>query len=740
MPVLDRVPGTAPATLNDLSPFVRFPSTGELAGSTTLVQVEARLPEVANYAAEVMLAQPERRIVELLPALALLDGVDVQLQLIAQRGRNILQRDRLTVWDQLREQTVRDLRELRQAGELTVLDILAGAVSVAAHTLIDPSLTDGSGTPDDNLDDRGGLREDSAEAMAAVGDLVHTLRLLASWAVREGRVTHMGSVLGVSDVSLPSDLADLVADLQAVSTAQLAYPYLAAADLSLLSTMLTEALPSDRQVVLRRRVLPIEPEALEPIGRDLGVTREAVRQNQRKVEARLTELLDDETYLPLRWRAATLAESLGAALPASSPLLDSAVRDAGLDSPDQAELLSLLLYLAGPYRVRDRWLVRTAAAAPSTRELIEAMGDKRSMSTAEVTDWLNQRELNPQVLPEWVASEPKLKLDDGLVLNWSGSAVEKAVTLLHLWQRPASADELMDAIGEGHNARGIRQRFFDDPRFMRVNRTDWVLRAWGGEEYTGIAEEIEQRIREWGGRAKLSDLIAELVEQFGVAPTSVRVYADAPKFVIEDGWVRMRTGEDTFDVRKTLPRIRGLYRRDAESWTFSFRVDGDVLRGSGRLCPEALAHAMDLRPGDEERTFYGPGGPLRVSWPVTSAFGPSLGSTRALALAAGAGIGDDLRIDFDLDIDEHDYAVRRIPADLPVQDRREALELLTGLELRDGELTDGVAAGIGVTTAEVVGVLRRRGDDRVADLLPLPADVGLADALSDLAALFDAGS
>jgi hypothetical protein len=62
----------------------------------------------------------------------------------------------------------------------------------------------------------------------------------------------------------------------------------------------------------------------------------------------------------------------------------------------------------------------------------------------------------------------------------------------------------------------------------RVSRAQWALRKWEREEYTGISDEIAQRITEAGGLARLADVVDDLTSQFGVAAASVRVYAEAP--------------------------------------------------------------------------------------------------------------------------------------------------------------------------------------------------------------------
>ena len=731
--------------LADLSPFLTPVLDDRSTPSASVAELIAAGSQGLIFAAaHELFAHPDEQLSRLLPPLRRLGDTSLPQNDFQRRTANILARCELSSWADLCRVSPAQLLGLRNSGKTSVLDILAVAVEAAARAVVSDQgyqaiLLAEAGLGDEDHEDSADspvLPEDDEPAtLHALGEVVHTVRLLASWHEREQGPGNLASLFAVQpDQSLPPDLTQTLSWSGNLDTATLCYPHLVRAEIEVLVDDLLACFTDDWRLVLSRRVLAATPDTLEQIGRDLGVTREAVRQTQRKAERQLAELLEDESLLPLHWRAAALREALGAAAPLTSGLTRDALQRATRDVDHEAAE-PLLLRLAGPYRLRDGWWMRVDSALPDGRDLLAVMGTARLITTDDASSWLAARGVRADFLDEWVARDPQLKLRGDLVLNWSGSAVDKCITMLQVLGRPATAEALVEAVGEGHSSRSVRQRFFEDSRLMRVNRSDWVLREWGGEEYTGITDEIEQRIHEWGGRAQLSALVDELVEQFGVAAASVRAYAEAPMFVTEDGYVRLRASDDPLEARQTLPRSRGLYRRSTGSWAYVMSVDSEVLRGSGRLCPEVLARAARIEPGSDI-TFDGPAGALRISWPRTSAFGPSLGSTRALAVGVSAEEGDELRIQFDLA--SHTYRTYRIPAESWQQgDPRRVLELVTGLDLSDDQLLEGVAAGIGTTAAAVIGVLRHRGDDRLADLLPSTADHALNDALADLAALFD---
>ena len=218
--------------------------------------------------------------------------------------------------------------------------------------------------------------------------------------------------------------------------------------------------------------------------------------------------------------------------------------------------------------------------------------------------------------------------------------------------RPADVQAMLELAGESHNARGVGQRFFEDPRLVRVNRRDWALLEWGLEEYTSLADEIKQRIEANGGQVPLAPLVKELSQQFDVSPTSVRVFATAPMFVLERGNVRLREAHETYPVSDDLSSVTSARRTDNDRIEYTIEVNSETLRGSGRIMPTALAGALGVVPGQPRAFAYratdGRPHKLNVTWVMTSATGPTIGSTRELAAVAGAVIGDQLRLEFDL--------------------------------------------------------------------------------------------
>jgi len=152
----------------------------------------------------------------------------------------------------------------------------------------------------------------------------------------------------------------------------------------------------------------------------------------------------------------------------------------------------------------------------------------------------------------------------------------------------------------------------------------------------------------------------------------------------------------------------------------------------GRPLHEAVAVALGVTP-DCSRVFEGATAQVSVTWPKTAAMGPSIGTTRSLALETGALAGECLRLDFDVQ-QSTVSAIRVGDSSVEGNGRRIGLQLLTGIRNVEADPLHLIARAIGVTPEAVRHTLVSRGDSEVAELLPDPEiDSGLEAALENLA-------
>lgn len=564
-------------------------------------------------------------------------------------------------------------------------------------------------------------------------------RELAAWAARERSQQDATDLWSISaELHAPPELTTTWQESLRVPLTTLADPDLLDADVDELMLDLVDSFTESRAVVLHQRILVERPQMLEAIGRQLGVSRERVRQIQRATTEVLDGLLQQRQMLPLRWRAADLAVALGGVAPAhhatTQAALQRATRGVALERSETAA--ALMLRLAGPYKLRGDWYERPGSQLPTSSDLNHLADANGLIPVTELSAWLDRQSIRPDFLDDVVAATGRFRRIGQSVARWA-SVVDKCAALLALRGAPADVETLIAETGETYSLTSTRNRLFENPQFMRTSRTAWALRSWGLEEYTGITDEIAQRIQEWGGKAKLSDLVDELVRQFGVSPGSVKVYADAPMFVHENGYVRLRDRGDLHELNADITDCRGLFLDNPGMISFRVIVDSELLRGSGRVCPEPLAACLGVTP-DSYRLFAHGSGTVKVSWPKTSAFGPSLGSLRALAGEVGAAEGDLLRLTFDV-TEETCAAARVVVNDLPAMELSDVVEALTGIRnAAAADLRPRLARAMGVAVEALMPTLQMRGESELMALLPADApDEALQEALAGLADLFD---
>jgi hypothetical protein len=263
-------------------------------------------------------------------------------------------------------------------------------------------------------------------------------------------------------------------------------------------------------------------------------------------------------------------------------------------------------------------------------KVIDAFSDERGcVDMRRLQEHLTSSGLLPAVQSFWRDQIGKIRNVEGNWLLWTRTVTDKAARILAIWGHSATPEEIVNAIDEAHDMRATRSRLFEDERFTRVDKTRVGLRSWELEEYSTIAEEMGQEIDRLGGTANLGSLIAALVGRFHLREASIRVYVNAPMFVLEGDTIRRRTNTDAHDAVAAVTDTAGCYPLGPDALAWRLDVSTDTLRGSGRLMPAAIAAWLGVMPGGR-RSLTADGGTVGVTWPETSPTGPSIGSIRFL--------------------------------------------------------------------------------------------------------------
>jgi len=350
------------------------------------------------------------------------------------------------------------------------------------------------------------------------------------------------------------------------------------------------------------------------------------------------------------------------------------------------------------------------------------------VSEHAVAQWLKELGFLPALVTT-VLEHSKVRLIQGKWFRWPGNIPDRARLILRSKGSPIETEQLALEIGEVLSKASVRNALQADSRFVRVSKKAFGLREWGLEEYSGIVEEMAERIERAGGSIDLDSVVEELVSTFGVSANSVRMYGSlAPRFVLSDGILRLRRPDERVVEDTRIHAVAGLFPDLVHKQVhLVIQVDENVERGSGMAVHPAVGHALGVVPGQRKSFRNGVGSSLAVSWPDSSPVGPSIGSTRALAEAANATIGEAILTTFCLS--DNSVKARKIPPGT------KDITLLTGLQSPIGRELETIAHSIGCSPIEVRSVLLSRGDQSVLDALPVSKDLRLEAAISSLSKL-----
>ena len=484
-----------------------------------------------------------------------------------------------------------------------------------------------------------------------------------------------------------------------------------------------DVLSDQVQEIFCRRNLDACTPSFRALAEEIRTNGEAIRRAVQSAEAKLATALLSADHRPLRWLVSDLRRSLGCAYP---------VRDlAGVEElkPWVADPLSmnLLLWLAGRYEQSDGWLLAEGTSLGDLRRFVREHCDLDSAPTVEaIVSQLSTRGVVGSAAHELIADTDRFRIVGGQVFVWDGTLIDKAVTVLSLLGRPATDKEIRDHVGGGRSHRSFRNRLMQESAFVRTDLHYFALRKWALEEYSGISEEIAASIERAGGVADLGDVVAELLASFDISESSIRRYATAYRFVINEGRIRLRTDEEIeVPVSHTNPlTVAGTFQPEAHRIRYALEVTADTMRGSGRGLPRPLALALGVTPGAEQ-SYRSPEGTVRVMWRLESANGPDIGSLRAFCVREDVAVGDSMVLGFDLIDKSVDVSI--VKPDMPINER---VTCYTGINEPHPQVA--LARALAVDPVDVRAALRRRGDRTLVDALPEhDIDPGLQHPHSD---------
>lgn len=640
----------------------------------------------------------ERRHVPLADSLV---GLDPSTELVklrfGNRVLNIFTREKLSRVGDVLVFTPDQLRALRNMGDGALANLVSGLISHAVHThgnslLLDGEHPAGRGTAQGVPPELSLALLDLATWNGAVGLPAQTLGQAPQWGGQ--RVVEQWNLL-----------------MQAPPSA-----YLPGRTWPTAATMMNELLgridPADLDIIRRRRFAN-ERTTLDAIGTEMGVTREWVRQREKRA---LGTLQDEVAAHPvLGQMAAVIRDQLRSVVPLDDVLRHlPALRD---EVPRlAAPAWRLFDQLDDSYEIADGW-----CAAPS-------LGDAQTQTRQRLADAANAhgvapidvliRDDGPQArramreTPSWLEawlSYCGIEVREGMALLQGSNMPDRAAAILSLELRAMPTPELLEMTSPGRAENSLRNALAGDERFIRTDRDTWGLAEWGIRSYSGIRDEIGSILDGSGGEVSIETLVEMITGRFAVSQSSVRAYASSYPYQSVSGVVR-RCGEPTETLPSDLSRATRVYQ-STQGWTFRFEVTRDHMRGSGFQMPTALGRYFGLLPGGS-RELQVDGQMQNLYW---TGLQPTFGTMRVALSRLGAAVGDIVHLRF---CDSSSAQLRVVPRPA---DPGQLAAALVGEVPNGGRVSVVLASAVGLpqgtSLARLGFAYRERGDSDVVECI-----------------------
>ena len=554
-----------------------------------------------------------------------------------------------------------------------------------------------------------------------ISPIARHFNAFARWAMAETRAQTVGDALAeLLSSSIENEEWSAIASVRLSDLAAPArHPY------AVLDAWVQQ-LDSRWRAVLWGRIAKLDSNpTLQELAESFDLSRERVRQIERRTRQQLDSFVAENEALPIRWRAKTLRQMLGIAKP------ENMVEHLLAAPPGYRDYRTVLLEMAGPYDREHGWLILQSARdtdpSPAILNQIDEVGRiDGDLARVQLSEW----GLDASLHEDWLTRDGALCLFNGQLVRWGDSIPDRMAFALADLGRPATVDDLMSHVGERSVRSSVANALGNDERLVRVNQTHWALMSWDLPEYTGVAYSIRSLLEEAGGLVSVDEMIDWMYETFGVPESTTRAYSYSPMFVVDGALLRLRTDFDEpyrCDPDAIL-RTPGVFNLGSGRLGRLVKVDSNTLRGSGATLTHAAGAILQVEVNQNLTFSNQHGDTVTVSFPESSIVGPSLGSVRRIAERLSAKAGDYLTLVLDrsgLSVMAH---LTELSDNTPSW---ETVGRMTGISASVN--LDSLASALGCRPGEVRGLLRTRGDDALLEALP--QSTSSTSLLAELAAL-----
>lgn len=399
------------------------------------------------------------------------------------------------------------------------------------------------------------------------------------------------------------------------------------------------SLSSRERIILDERLSTSNPQTLQQLGNELGVSRARIGQIQQKIRGKVEECIGAD----MAFVVGILRDRIGPVVPEGvfAEVVGSVFNE---DTTEKVRVLAVRIAksrlnysLANGILVDEDGKLIARSLYNSAKDLCDDVG---LIEEDTLRARLPGREWEPYLggLIDWCGFHRfghLLALRDTI-----GARIKSALIEIG---HSATLDEI--CAKTDYAANRVRARLSTMSTVARASKTAWGLREWIDDEYEGIPAEIIQRIKEDGGSTPLKRLVEELPRLFGVAEGSVRACVATPQFVLRDGQVSLADASSV--VLRRLSDVIDGYDNDGNPYWLFF-VESRYFDGhSVPYLPPEIARALGCQPNGKATVIVAqPHGcsPLSLSWRLTSASGASLGHLARPLKVLGVAVGDRVRL------------------------------------------------------------------------------------------------
>jgi hypothetical protein len=393
--------------------------------------------------------------------------------------------------------------------------------------------------------------------------------------------------------------------------------------------------------VLAGRFLSAKPKTLDAIGASIGLTRERIRQLEKKIKT------DYANFSKRNWMHGALLQAMQNFAAEPKRRSDFRRLDSSLEISYLGKKVDLIdFYIGmGELEIRDEWICSDFSSFENLFdniwESVSSNGvsvDSAKFEEAYIESGPNR---SKRFIQAWLDYNGYSKFRKQWYLKKGKPIPDLAEIVLTIRGESMTLEQIFEAMEVNKAIRSLHNTLITNDKFSKLGKHSWGLAEWNQETYSGIRDAILKYVDEKGSVA-LSTLTKTFVEKYGVKTSSVETYAQAYPLKVENGMVSKAPVKTENTHRKTIAQTRNMYQTE-NGLALRIKINGEHLRGSGSPCPAALASFLKLVPL-EKRKLTWVHGTFMISdmGSVTN-----LPSIRPACERLGVGIGEELLLIFD---------------------------------------------------------------------------------------------